>query len=343
MCSWPEYNWHSKSPQPASLFTVYRANLLTNCECFLQSRFRSEGSSTSKLTQDDSTITLPIAFSRRSRQTQSHFGKQQAICVGVKDHLKAAAQADNMSQSPGHRVNILCYIKLAFLQHAELVNHAVFPVRGGEGRTMYSKLFSSKMSKCSFSLKASDSTESLDLSCAAALQLHETSSTPLADDASLITVPIVRSLALESRFPLPLKPPPSVQSPRKKWEKKYMFVERATNSDSSVISNPITPYKITCLITKARGVMRGPVHDSTHWEFSRRRTFSAHALLQKDCTIKEGVFYKLIDASVRKEEKKSRPSTPLLSPSTRINPHTHTLSLSSLKTRPAEHRVGCVD
>lgn len=38
-------------------------------------------------------------------------------------------ELDNMSQSPGHRVNILCYIKLAFLQRAELVNHAVFPCK----------------------------------------------------------------------------------------------------------------------------------------------------------------------------------------------------------------------
>lgn len=49
----------------------------------------------------------------------------------------------------------------------------MFEVHGGEGRTMYSKLFSSKMSKCSFILKASETTESLDPSCTAALQLHE--------------------------------------------------------------------------------------------------------------------------------------------------------------------------
>lgn len=51
---------------------------------------------------------------------------------------------------------------------------------------------------------------------------------------------------------------------RKERKKRDMFVvgQRATNSDSSVISNPITLQDYVSDY-ESTGVMRGPVHDST--------------------------------------------------------------------------------
>lgn len=70
-------------------------------------------------TQDNSYNYPPEAFlvtkKKGSRQTQSHFGKQQAICVGVKDQLKASGSVGVNRETSLHPKG--CWTQIGACEH----------------------------------------------------------------------------------------------------------------------------------------------------------------------------------------------------------------------------------